>query len=87
VPGDDIIAHFSDKNVGDVDAIKGQLDGVPFYLFGMKEPDYTMIIMATYGTLSKLGPEKSVTTNLMVKKGLLLSNTLRLCTTTMPSAT
>jgi hypothetical protein len=44
VPGDNIIAHFDGKNVGDVDALKGQLDGTSFYLFGMKEPDYIMIM-------------------------------------------
>jgi hypothetical protein len=59
VPGDLIIAHFADKVIGEADAIKGYLQGVPFYLFGMKEPDYTMIIMATYGTLRELGPDKT----------------------------
>ena len=41
-----------------MDAIKGTLDGVPFHLFRMKEPDYTMQIMATYGTLAEMGDEK-----------------------------
>jgi hypothetical protein len=58
VPGGDIIDHFKDKEVGAIDARKGTLDEVPFYLFGMKEPDYTMIIMSTYGTLLRMDEEK-----------------------------
>ena len=46
VPGDDIIVHFKNEPIGKNDAIKGVLDEVPFYLFGMKEPDYTMQIMS-----------------------------------------
>ena len=57
VPRDDIIAHFTNEEVGKVDAIKGVLDDVPFYLFAMKEPDYVMQIMSTYGTLGNLGEE------------------------------
>ena len=43
-------AHFQRKNVGDVDATEGVLDGVPYTLWGMKEPDYAM--MAIDGSLS-----------------------------------
>jgi hypothetical protein len=32
IPGDAIIEHFVDKNVGDVDALPGMLDNVPFHL-------------------------------------------------------
>ena len=59
VPGDDIIMHFTNEEVGKVDAIKGVLDDVPFYLFAMKEPDYMMQIMSMYGTLGNLGEEKT----------------------------
>ena len=62
VPGDAIKEHFTDKVVGSVDALKGQLDGVPFHLYAMKEPDYMMMIMLMYGTLNKFGEEKSSTT-------------------------
>ena len=68
VPGDEIIEHFKDKAVGYVDARQGNLDGIPFYLYGMKEPDYTMIIMATYGTLQQMGPEKTQTFKLNNEK-------------------
>ena len=59
VPGDDIIMHFTNEEVGKVDAIKGVLDDVPFCLFAMKEPDYMMQIMSMYGTLGNLGEEKT----------------------------
>ena len=58
IPGEDIIAHFTDKPIGAADAIKGELDGMPFYIFGMKEADYVMQIMSTYGTLATMGEEK-----------------------------
>ena len=59
VKGDDIIQHFANKEVGSADALRGQLDGVPVYIYGMKEPDYTMMLMATYGTLAEQGDEKT----------------------------
>ena len=62
VPGDVIIAHFTEKKVGKTDAINGELDSIPFYLYGMKEPDYMMQIMATYRTLEEKGQEKKGTT-------------------------
>jgi hypothetical protein len=39
VDGEAIIAYFADKDVGDVDAWPGELDGVRFHLFCMKESD------------------------------------------------
>ena len=59
VKGDDIIQHFANKEVGSADALRGQLDGVPVYIYGMKEPDYTMMLMATYGTSAEQGDEKA----------------------------
>ena len=51
-----------EKKVVETDAIHGELDSIPFYLYGMKEPDYMMLIMATYGTLEEKGQEKKGTT-------------------------
>ena len=79
VPGDKIIEHFKDKAVGYVDARRGNLDGIPFYLYGMKEPDYTMIIMAMYGTLQRMGPEKTRTFKLNNEKQQQHSSIQRLC--------
>ena len=39
--GDEIVEHFKDKQFGFADALPGMLDGIPPYIFGMKEPDYT----------------------------------------------
>jgi hypothetical protein len=58
IMGDDIIKHFEDKEVGDVDAWEGTLDNVPFHVFAMKEPDYVMQLMSTYGTNERVGESK-----------------------------
>ena len=62
VPGDSIITHFQDKEIGASDALQGELDNVKFHIVGMKEPDYVMMIMTTYGTLGEFGDEKKDTT-------------------------
>jgi hypothetical protein len=54
IPGDDIIQHFDDKEVGAVDALFGTLNGVNFHVFAMKEPDYVMQIMSTWQTLREM---------------------------------
>ena len=41
--------------MGDADSYGGQLDDVPFHVFAMKEPDYVMSLMSTYGTNSQEG--------------------------------
>ena len=51
VPGEAINLHFQSKNVGDTDVLAGNLDGVEYFIWGMKEPDYIMKIMGTGGTL------------------------------------
>ena len=58
--GDEIIQHFADKQVGDCDALKGTLDGIPFYIHAMKELDYVMMLMSTYGTLTRMGENKKL---------------------------
>ena len=44
--------------MGHANALKGILDGVPFYIHGMKEPDYVMMLMSTYGTLMHMSEMK-----------------------------
>ena len=51
VPGDMIDEHFKDKEVGSTDSLKGRLDGIHYDIFCMKEPEYVMKIMSTYGGL------------------------------------
>ena len=51
VPGDVMQSRFDrpEVNAGDVDAVSGTQDGMPYNLWGMKEPDYVMRMMATGG--------------------------------------
>ena len=44
-------SHFDGMNVGDCDAIQGVMEGTTYNLWGMKEPDYVMRMMATGGPL------------------------------------
>ena len=59
IDGDGIKAHFKDLEVGTVDAMKGSLDGVNVQVHCLKEPEYVMMLMSSYGTLEKVGDEKS----------------------------
>ena len=60
VPGDAIDRRMQDAPVGSTDALKGKIDNVPYNIFFMKEPDYTMKLMSTYGGLSILPNEPDV---------------------------
>ncbi len=51
VPGVAMNSHFHNKQVGKCDAISGVLDEEKYFIWGMKEPDYVMKIMATGGAL------------------------------------
>ena len=50
IHGNDIKAHFDDKEVGATDSWAGKLDDISFHVYAMKEPDYVMSLMSTYGT-------------------------------------
>ena len=58
VTGDEIVQHLAVEQVGDCDTLKGTLDGIPFYIRTMKELDYVMMLMSTYGTLMRMGENK-----------------------------
>ena len=51
VPGDAMQARLDQPgvNVGDVNAVFGTQDGMPYNLWGIKEPNYVMRMMATGG--------------------------------------
>ena len=53
VPGNAMQQHFDEEGVkvGGTDVIQGTMDGVIYNLWGMKEPDYVMRMMATGGAL------------------------------------
>ena len=36
-----------------MDSWAGKLDDVPFHIYSMKEPDYVILLMATYGMTSR----------------------------------
>ncbi len=45
-------------DVDSVDAMKGRLGDVNVEIHFLEEPDYTMMLMSSYGTLEKVGNEK-----------------------------
>jgi hypothetical protein len=51
VPGGEMTEAFNDANIGASMAISGVLDGVKYFLWGLKEPSYVMKMMATGGPL------------------------------------
>jgi hypothetical protein len=51
VPGDAMTDAFDEAQVGDSRAISGVLDGVKYFLWGLKEPNCVMKMMATGGPL------------------------------------
>ena len=61
IDGEAIIQHFQDKEVGATDTLPGVLDDVPIHVHCMKEPDYVMMLISSYGTLSECGEEKNDT--------------------------
>lgn len=50
IAGDDIITHFDDKMASHVDCMMRERNGVSFHVWWLKEPEYVMIMMSTYGT-------------------------------------
>ena len=57
IKGDAIRDCFNDKNVGDCNSWKGCMEVVPFHVYAMKEPDYMMSLMSTYGANQHSGKE------------------------------
>ena len=41
-----------------MDSLRGELDNVPLFGFGMKEEDCVVIPMSTYGTNKRVGEEE-----------------------------
>jgi hypothetical protein len=53
--GEEIKAHFAEKEVGSVDCWNGNLNDQVVTVFCFKEPDYVMSIMSAYGTVNEEG--------------------------------
>jgi hypothetical protein len=51
VPGNAMDEHMKTKQLGDTSSVKGQLDGTPYNLFMMRDKDWVMKMMSTYGGL------------------------------------
>ena len=58
VKGEEIKEHFANKDPGSFDAIKGRMENTDFYIYGMKEPDYVLLFMTTYGVEGRQGIEQ-----------------------------
>ena len=51
VPGKEMYDHFREVEVGEIDPIQGTVGDVIYRLWGMKEPNYVVGMMATGGHL------------------------------------
>ena len=58
IKGDAIAAHFKKKEVGAFDCWQGELSGKKVSIHCMKEPDYIMSLMTTYGSSERVGEIK-----------------------------
>ena len=54
VPGVAIQQHMEDKSFGAVEVLNGILNGQEVKIFAMKEPNYVMMCMPSYGTLEEV---------------------------------
>ena len=54
IDGGAIDTHFDFKEIGTTDSLPGTMDGVSFKIHCMKEEDYVMKLMATYGALKPM---------------------------------
>ena len=52
------MSHFTEKGIDESDALQEMLDNVKFHVVAIKEPDYVMMFMTTYGTLAPVSDEK-----------------------------
>ena len=50
---------FENKEIGYADSLPGKMDDVPFHIYGMKELDYIMKLMPTYGTNEQISSHKT----------------------------
>ena len=54
VMADDIIWHIHQKEFGDMDTVPYIIHGKSYHIVSLKEPDYVMLMISTYGTLENL---------------------------------
>ena len=54
VPAEEIIWQMQNKEVGDVVAVQDSIRGKSYHIMVIKDPDYVMLMITTYGTLDHL---------------------------------
>ena len=54
VLSEEILRHMQNKDVGYFYEVKGSIRGKSYNIIAIKEPDYVMLMMTTYGTLEHL---------------------------------
>ena len=52
IDSEEIKDHMELTEVGRLDTLMGTKEGQSFYVFAMKEPDYIIMLISTYGTLA-----------------------------------
>ena len=54
VPAEEILWNMQNKEVGDVEAVQVSIIGKIYHIMSIKETDYVILMMKTYGTLEHL---------------------------------
>ena len=73
--GDGIDKRFDGHAVGTVESLPGKLDGYPFKIFAMKEEDYTMKLMSTYGAAIEM--DEDTTQRSITEHGVKVTKTFK----------
>ncbi len=59
VKGKTMVHDMKDDTIGTTRVVEGVCDRIRYFIFALKEPDYTSMIMSTYGCLAEEGPSTS----------------------------
>ena len=54
MPSEEILRHMQNNKFGDVGVVKGSIIGKSYHIMAIKDPDYVILTMTTYGTLEYL---------------------------------
>ena len=53
-PAKEVLWHMQNKEIVDVDAVQGSIRGNSYHYMTIKEPNYMMLMMTSYGNLENL---------------------------------
>ena len=59
VKGDQMMDDMTNDSYGTTKGVQGMMDNICYFIFAQKEPDYTSMIMSTYGCLMEQGKQQS----------------------------